>query len=239
MANRELDRFRDPDTGEAKMDLHQLGLDDWYKSDGSLDRDKTQDWFKEEDTGWFDSVTLGVFDKTADSPRGAFLKASERGGELEGVSIIDLMQEDAYKKFSNKITRKGKNMMRELAGAYNNVFGRNPTIREAMFFKESGVVDLESDDPSVGYQTTMNIRLIPENWIDNYNEPGQLEGIFALLNGGNVTPERQVARTSGWAKFGNLAGGILATAAGSFAGGAGAGVAAGLYPKTDKTDEGG
>ena len=112
--------------------------------------------------------------------------------------------------------RHGENKFREFAGQYNEMFGRNPTVREAMLFKKNGGnLNLLSDDPSVGFTTSMNIRLIPENWIDNYNEPGQLEGIFALLNGGNVTPERAVARTSGWAKFGNIAGNIVASAAGA------------------------
>ena len=119
-------------------------------------------------------------------------------------------------------------MLNKFNSAFNLKFGRNPTVREAVVFRNTGELDLESDDPSAGYVTSMNIRLVPENWIDNYNEPGQLEGIFALLNGGNVTPERNVGRTSGWSKFGNIAGGIVGAAAGAFAGGVGAKVGEGL-----------
>ena len=90
-------------------------------------------------------------------------------------------------------------------------------------FKKTGSIDLNSTQSGMGIKYDMNVRLVPENWIDNYNEPGQLEGIFALLNGGNVTPERNVGRTSGWSKFGNIAGSIVGAAAGAFAGGLGAG----------------
>ena len=95
-------------------------------------------------------------------------------------------------------------------------------MTEMLYFKKKGSIDLNSTQGGMGIKHDMNVRLVPENWIDNYNEPGQLEGIFALLNGGNVTPERNVGRTSGWSKFGNIAGGIVGAAAGGFGGAVGA-----------------
>ena len=216
---REMERYRDSETGEAIISTSDLGLD-WYDASGNLKDDS--DWWGDEDTGLFDGISDAVTGDVATSPFVSFFKAAQKGGDLEGVSIVDLINNKEFKDYVDKkgdfrMTRHGKNMFLELAGQFNNEFGRNPTVLEAMQFRASGKLNLMSGDPSVGFTTSMNIRLIPENWIDNYNEPGQLEGIFALLNGGNVTPERAVARTSGWAKFGNIAGNIVASGVGAFA----------------------
>jgi len=205
---REIEQYVDPETGEAIITADDLGVG-WYDASGNL---------KDEDANWFSDVATQEKDMLD-----AFLYESEPGARLEGVDIIELIEAKPYEKWVDdddefRMLRHGENKFREFAGQYNEMFGRNPTVREAMLFKKNGGnLNLMSDDPSVGYSTSMNIRLIPENWIDNYNEPGQLEGIFALLNGGNVTPERAVARTSGWAKFGNIAGNIVASGVGAFA----------------------
>ena len=208
--SREMEQYRDPETGEAIISASDLGLD-WYDASGDL---------KDDTSGWFVKTAGHHFE---DKSIERFIEASQRGGDLEGVSVIDLLNNKEYENYVDdkddfRMTQHGKKMFRELAGQFNETFGRNPTVLEAFMFKESGgQLNLMSGDPSVGFTTSMNIRLIPENWIDNYNEPGQLEGIFALLNGGNVTPERAVARTSGWAKFGNIAGNIVASGVGAFA----------------------
>ena len=205
---REIEQYVDPETGKAIITADDLGVG-WYDASGNL---------KDEDVNWFSNVASKEEDMLDD-----FLFESAPGARLEGVNIIELIEQKPYKNWVDddgkfRMLRHGENKFREFAGQYNKMFGRNPTVREAMLFKKNGGnLNLMSDDPSVGFTTSMNIRLIPENWIDNYNEPGQLEGIFALLNGGNVTPERAVARTSGWAKFGNIAGNIVASGVGAFA----------------------
>ena len=213
--SREMERYRDPETGEAIISTSDLGLD-WYDESGNL-KDDSDWWGDEDDGGILDNVITG---RVTSHPFTNFGQEAQKGGRLEGVSIVDLINNKEFEDWVDtkgpfRMTRHGKNMFLELAGQFNNEFGRNPTVLEAMQFRKDGNLNLMSDDPSVGFTTSMNIRLIPENWIDNYNEPGQLEGIFALLNGGNVTPERAVARTSGWAKFGNIAGNIVASAAGA------------------------
>ena len=213
--SREMERYRDPETGEAIISTSDLGLD-WYDESGNL-KDDSDWWGDEDDGGILDNVITG---RVTSHPFTNFGQEAQKGGRLEGVSIVDLINNKEFEDWVDtkgpfRMTRHGKNMFLELAGQFNNEFGRNPTVLEAMQFRKDGNLNLMSDDPSVGFTTSMNIRLIPENWIDNYNEPGQLEGIFALLNGGNVTPERAVARTSGWAKFGNIARNIVASAAGA------------------------
>jgi len=250
--DREMDKYRDPETGEAIMTYNDLGLE-WLNEDGSWVDD--DNWF-DDGRGWLSrgiragvatvvagpqaGLAVGLYDTHANASAeekmlDKFYKRSGPGGELEGVTLVDLLQNDEYEDYINdsgefKMKQEGKAKLMEFNGNFNATFGRNPTVREAMTFRATGSLNLESDDPSIGYVTSMNVRLVPENWIDNYNEPGQLEGIFALLNGGNVTPERNVGRTSGWSKFGNIAGGIVGAAAGAFAGGAGQGLAAGMFP---------
>ena len=217
VSNREIEQYRDEETGLAVIDYADLELD-WMDEEGV--------W--KDDTEWFKS---GVHDANILE---RLVKRSGDGGVLAGVSLSDFLNPDGdYKNYLDQeddfqLAQHGKAMLNKFNSAFNLKFGRNPTVREAVVFRDTGELDLESDDPSAGYVTSMNIRLVPENWIDNYNEPGQLEGIFALLNGGNVTPERNVGRTSGWSKFGNIAGGIVGAAAGAFAGGVGAKVGEGL-----------
>lgn len=210
VSNREIEQYRNEE-GLAIVDYADLELD-WVDEDNV--------W--KDDTAWFKS---GVHDANILE---RLLKRSSDGGVLSGVSLSDFLNPDGdYTKYLDQeddfqLDQHGKAMLNKFNSAFNLKFGRNPTVKEAMVFRNTGELDLESDDPSAGYVTSMNIRLVPENWIDSYNEPGQLEGIFALLNGGNVTPERNVGRTSGWSKFGNIAGGIVGAAAGAFAGGVGA-----------------
>ena len=245
ISNRQMEQYRDEETGELKMTYEDIGLD-WINEDGSWKDDSN--WF-DDGGGWFSrgiravggqlaartlggpylGAAVGLYgmhqNLTADERMlDKFVRRSGPGGKLEGVSLVDLLQNDEYKNYRDdegefEIKREGRAKLMEFNGAFNSKFGRNPTVREAMLFRATGTLDLESDDPSVGYVTSVNVRLVPENWIDNYNEPGQLEGIFALLNGGNVTPERAVARTSGWAKFGNIAGGLAGAAIGAYVGG--------------------
>ena len=233
ISNRQMEQYRDPETGDLEITYDDIGLD-WINEDGSW-KDDTN-WF-DDGRGWKSRAArsmipgVGLYDfiredvqSTDERMLQRFLSRSEPGGKLDGVLLNDLLYDDAYKNYRDgdgdfQIKKEGRAALAEFNGNFQATFGRNPTVREAMLFRATGSLDLERDDPSVGYITSINVRLVPENWIDNYNEPGQLEGIFALLNGGNVTPERAVARTSGWAKFGNIAGNIVASAAGAALGG--------------------
>ena len=99
--------------------------------------------------------------------------------------------------------------LKNLNGNFEEIWGRSLSIAEAFNFIEFGQISLDSSEFGMNSHRNIATRLIPENWVDDYKGEGQLEGIFALLNGGNVTPERQVARTSGWAKFGSIAGNVV------------------------------
>ena len=224
---REFEQFYDEETDTTSVSANDLEWGDttnkWIESNGQLKEGYNTEIFSDRDSA-------------EETYLNRFLERTEHGAAVDneiplyGVDVMDFLnQKDTYGVFYNddgdfRMTGKGKSMLSEVAGAFNGRFSRNPTVREALLFIRDGELSISGDDASLGYSRAFSVRMVPENWIDNYNEPGQLEGIFALLNGGNVTPERNVGRTSGWSKFGNIAGGIVGAAAGAFAGGIGAGV---------------
>ena len=224
---RELDAMSSED-GTAIYSLGDMGIEPskYHTADGSP-KDTTRDWWKPGsggDGGAWD-IAKDLVSKKVSGGRGGktgteWLMRAVANGSLDGMSS-DAMGTDLLPPHM-KLTPKGQKAWDEIASGFNNRWGRNPTMTEMLYFKQTGSIDLNSTQGGMGIKHDMNVRLVPENWIDNYNEPGQLEGIFALLNGGNVTPERNVGRTSGWSKFGNIAGGIVGAAAGGFGGAVGA-----------------
>ena len=137
----------------------------------------------------------------------------EPGGDHE-----DRKEDDPLKRAS-VLSHEGKIAVDRMRGNYQEIFGRDPNAAEILDFIEKGYIDLYDKRSASTAGRAFSTRLIPENWIDSYDSANK-EAIFALLNGGSVTPEREgaQARVSGWSKFGNIAGSLVGMAVGASVG---------------------
>ena len=168
---------------------------------------------KRDEGGWnsvrnqfADYTIFGALDLITPAGRDRIASNQDYAREFSSMTIPEF---SGLKKSTDVFSEEGMRTLKAYSGRFEEIWGRPMSIAEAMNFIDDGEIDLGSTEFGMNSHRNISTRLIPENWVDNYKGEGQLEGIFALLNGGNVTPERQVARTSGWAKFGAIAGNVV------------------------------
>ena len=206
MQNKIVESYTDPETGTASFGMDQVyTLKD---TDPQNRKERIQTWLNNPNFQGAFKNRMTMFEQ-------AMLPGSRESKAIGDLDyLFDEKRFDDDKPKMSYLSAKGKIAVNTMRGNYQQIFGRDPSYHEIIDFIDQGFTDLTDPRSAAGAGRDMQVRMIPTDWISEYDADSK-QAIFALLNGGSITPEREATRTSGWAKFGNIAGTLVGAAVGS------------------------